>query len=384
MRKAFWAGACAVVGLLALDSLCWWGGVRFLEYRLASAALGEKTGQRSGCSVAFEKRERGGWPFHARLRLGSVQISCGAGLGLQPDAVLDNARLFYAAHEVSVEVAPWHPLIVRGTLAGGQSVAALLEEPARQTAHRALLFRLEGAPVQVSLPLLAGQSGVLHFSADFVHLLPQRGVAEAHPVTAQGLSGRLVWNSQADAQASAVALSLTARRAVTAPWAESVEDVQGALSIPGPASRISALWVQGEPSRSAQPLSPAREPESMDLLVQHLSGRWRGLGVSWSGRLVMAPGALPLGETWLTLSGWRPFLACLQQDKTLRPEQTVLLSRLTDQLDQRTGGTEGPLSVPLQVRDGAVQLGGVPLLSVIATLHTLSLTAGVASGPSGP
>lgn len=93
----------------------------------------------------------------------------------------------------------------------------------------------------------------------------------------------------------------------------------------------------------------------------------------------MAPGGTPLGETWLTLSNWRPFLARLQQDKTLSPAQTVLLSRLTDQLEQRTGGTEGPLSVPLQVRDGAVQLGGVPLLSVLATLHSVSL-----SGASAP
>ncbi|MFT9019130.1 DUF2125 domain-containing protein, partial [Acetobacter malorum] len=93
-----------------------------------------------------------------------------------------------------------------------------------------------------------------------------------------------------------------------------------------------------------------------------------------SGRLVMAPGGAPLGETWLTLSNWRPFLARLEQDKTLSPAQTALLSKLTAQLEQRTGGTEGPLSVPLQVRDGAAQIGGMPLLSVLATLHGVSLS----------
>lgn len=90
----------------------------------------------------------------------------------------------------------------------------------------------------------------------------------------------------------------------------------------------------------------------------------------------MAPGGAPLGETWLTLSDWRPFLARLQQDKTLSPAQMALLSRLTDQLEARTGGTEAPLSVPLQVRDGAVQFAGVPLLSVLATLHGASLSGG--------
>lgn len=235
-----------------------------------------------------------------------------------------------------------------------------------------------------------GPTGAVQFSTDFIHSLPQRGRAEAHSVTARGVRGKLVWNSRANTQASAVGLSFTAQSAVVAPWADRVDEVRAAVSMPGPAVRLSALWAQegvalsapadGSATASMQGLSSSQSSVAdgasgyAEILVQHLAGRWRGLGFSWSGRLAMAPGGAPLGETWLTLSDWRPFLARLQEDKTLRPEQIVLLSRLTDQLEQRTGGTEGPLSVPLQVRDGAVQLAGVPLLSVLATLHGVSVS----------
>ncbi|OUJ07085.1 hypothetical protein HK23_10920 [Acetobacter malorum] len=397
-----------------LDSLLWWGGVQFLEHRLASAGGGASANggvaQSTGCPVAFQHKERGGWPFRAQVSLEGVQITCGASAG--------HTGLSYAVHHAVLDLAPWHPLTVQGTLDGGQALAVQAEQDAQGGKMPGyLLLKTDGAPVQVSLPLRVAEAGTVQFRTDFLHLVPQRGAAEAHPVTARGVSGKLVWNSHADAQASALALSFAAQRAVVAPWADGVDDVQGAVSIPGPTARLAALWSQDnsastkssasdagalggiegtDPATGSVHQEPAGAPDQgagdtrsssvsfpspsgvspgyADILMQHVGGRWRGLGISWSGRLVMAPGGAPLGETWLTLSNWRPFLTRLQQDKTLSPAQTVLLTRLTDQLEQHTGGTEGPLSVPLQVRDGAVQLAGVPLLSVLATLHGVSLS----------
>lgn len=385
MRKSLGLLACAGAGALVLDSLLWWGGVQFLEHRLASAGGGASASanggvaQSTGCPVAFQHKERGGWPFRAQVSLEGVQITCGASAG--------HTGLSYAVHHAVLDLAPWHPLTVRGTLDGGQALAVQAEQDAQGGKMPGyLLLKTDGAPVQVSLPLRAAEAGTIQFRTDFLHLVPQRGAAEAHPVTARGVSGKLVWNSHADAQASALALSFAAQRAVVAPWADGVDAVQGAVSIPGPTARLAALWSQDDSastkssasdaqSFSVSPPSPSgASPGYAEILVQHVGGRWRGLGISWSGRLVMTPGGAPLGETWLTLSNWRPFLARLQQDKTLSPAQTVLLSRLTDQLEQHTGGTEGPLSVPLQMRDGAVQLAGVPLLSVLATLHGVSVS----------
>nr|WP_303622903.1 DUF2125 domain-containing protein [Acetobacter persici] len=341
-----------------------------------------------GCLVVSQTRKYAGWPFRARVVLEAVRVTCARASG--------GAGLSYAVRHASLELALWHPLTVQGTLEGGQAFASLPAQGSGMARQGALLLRTDGAPIRISLPLRAAQAGVVRFSTDFLHLVPQRGAAEAHPVTARGVSGTLVWNSHAKVQASALALSFTAQRAVVAPWAESVDAVQGAVAIPGPADRLAALWTIADATPSApsapsassgsfasdadlqlQPgdASQSAEPAGYtEILVQHLAGRWRGLGVSWSGRLVMVPGGAPLGETWLTLSDWRPFLQHLQQDKTLSPAQMVLLSRLTDQLEARTGGTEGPLSVPLQVRDGAVQFAGVPLLSVLATLHGASLS----------
>lgn len=380
MRKSLGLLACAGAGALVLDSLLWWGGVQFLEHRLASAGGGASAkggvAQSTGCPVAFQHKERGGWPLRAQVSLEGVQITCGASAG--------HTGVSYAMHHAVLDLAPWHPLTVQGTLDGGQALAVQAEQDGKMPGY--LLLKTDGAPVHVSLPLRVAEAGTVQFRTDFLHLVPQRGAAEAHPVTARGVSGKLVWNSHADAQASALALSFAAQRAVVAPWADGVDAVQGAVSIPGPTARLAALWSQDNSastkssasdakSSSVSPPSPSgASPGYADILVQHVGGRWRGLGISWSGRLVMAPGGAPLGETWLTLSNWRPFLARLQQDKALSPAQTVLLSRLTDQLEQHTGGTEGPLSVPLQVREGAVQLAGVPLLSVLATLHGVSVS----------
>lgn len=383
MRKSLGLLACAGAGALVLDSLLWWGGVQFLEHRLVSAGGGASANggvaQSIGCPVAFQHKERGGWPFRAQVSLEGVQITCGASAG--------HTGVSYAMHHAVLDLAPWHPLTVRGTLDGGQALAVQAEQDAQGAKMPGyLLLKTDGVPVQVSLPLRAAEAGTVQFRTDFLHLVPQRGAAEAHPVTARGVSGKLVWNSHADAQASALALSFAAQRAVVAPWADGVDDVQGAVSIPGPTARLAALWSQdnsastkssasdAQSSSVSSPSPSGASPGYAEILVQHVGGRWRGLGISWSGRLVMAPGGAPLGETWLTLSNWRPFLARLQQDKTLSPAQTVLLTRLTDQLEQHTGGTEGPLSVPLQVRDGAVQLAGVPLLSVLATLHGVSVS----------
>ncbi|GAN68049.1 DUF2125 domain-containing protein [Acetobacter orleanensis] len=402
MRKAAFLLTCGAVSVLALQTVVWWGGVLFLEHRLANANIdthasaqamtpagldvhtggGPDAAQSTRCSLVFQNRVRGGWPFRARVMLDGVQISCGG--------TADRAGLSYAVRHAVLELVPWHPLTVQGTLEGGQAFAVMQQDSAGHGAQGGVLLRVEGAPVRIALPLRVGPVGAVQFSTDFIHLLPQRGTAEAHPVTARGVRGKLVWNSQANTQASAVGLSFTAQSAVVAPWADRVDDVRGAVSMPGPAVRLSALWApegagllasaDGSATPSAQGLPSLQSSVAngasgyAEILVQHLAGRWRGLGFSWSGRLVMAPGGAPLGETWLTLSDWRPFLAHLQQDKTLRPEQTVLLSRLTDQLEQRTGGIEGPLSVPLQVRDGAVQLAGVPLLSVLATLRGVSVS----------
>lgn len=391
MRKSLGLLACAGAGALVLDSLLWWGSVQFLEHRLASASASASANananasanggvaQSVGCPVTFQHKERGGWPLRAQVSLEGVQITCGASAG--------HTGLSYAVRHAVLDLAPWHPLTVQGTLDGGQALAVQAEQDAlggKMPGY--LLLKTDGAPVQVSLPLRVAEAGTLQFRTDFLHLVPQRGVAEAHPVTARGVSGKLVWNSHADAQASALALSFAAQRAVVAPWADGVDAVQGAVSIPGPTARLAALWSQDDSASTKSSASDAQSssvsspspsgasPGYAEILVQHVGGRWRGLGISWSGRLVMAPGGAPLGETWLTLSNWRPFLARLQQDKTLSPAQTVLLTRLTDQLEQHTGGTEGPLSVPLQVRDGAVQLAGVPLLSVLATLHGVSVS----------
>nr|WP_242007157.1 DUF2125 domain-containing protein [Acetobacter farinalis] len=338
-----------------------------------------------------------------------VQVVCGVSAG--------PVGFSYGVPHVTLELALWHPLTMLARLEGPQGLA--LSGGGIKGAGR-LVLRTEGAASVLALPLRRVQAGRLAFHSAFLRLVPLEGAAQAHPVTLRDVAGTLVWNRQADAQASAVGLSFTAGAAVVAPWAERVEAVRGAVSLPGPMARLSALWPQAESGRREETQNPVQnEPrthaqddgqnqeagdsqghgqglagisggeaeghpaapaEYAEILVQHLAGRWRGLGFSWSGRLVKAPGSAALGETWLTLNDWRAFLARLQQDKTLTPAQTELLAKLTDQLEQRTGGMDAPLSVPVQVRQGAAQLGGVPILSLLATLHGVAAQGQALSG----
>lgn len=101
-------------------------------------------------------------------------------------------------------------------------------------------------------------------------------------------------------------------------------------------------------------------PFEPNLLVQHVAAQWRGLKAVWSAKLVLPAEGGAAGESWLTLTNWRLLVNDLTEHRILSPQQAAFLNRVSDHVEQKQGTPDGPLMVPLPVREGQVQLGVFP------------------------
>ncbi|MGV4876390.1 hypothetical protein [Acetobacter indonesiensis] len=358
---------------MILDTACWWGGVRYLDARLA------KVEAETGCQISSQHHHKDGWPIAARLTLLAPVMICPAG---------SNSRVVFASDRMRVEGVPWAPASVRLWLEGSQSIG----QTAADNTFR-LLAKRDGAPFGLFLPLRSqnGQ-GVVKFQSAFAHFQAQLGIASRYPITVKNLAGRVVWNRRATDQASALAVSVSTDQASAlavsvstdqarvAPLADSVSQVSVVISVPGPFPKANVMALLGAvllPDLAhnegvADDQSDAVTQKHVNppsILVQRLAARWRGVDFSWSARLLAAQTGLT-GESWLTLTNWRTLLKTLADDKTLTPQQTVFLNRLSDELSQRFSQFDAPIAFPLPVRNGSIMLGGVSGTALLGVLRS--------------
>ncbi|MFT9025461.1 hypothetical protein [Acetobacter indonesiensis] len=346
---------------MILDTACWWGGVWYLEVRLA------KVEAETGCQISSQHHHKGGWPIAARLTLLAPVMICPVG---------SNSRVVFASDRMRVEGVPWAPVSVRLWLEGSQSIG----QTAADNTFR-LLAKRDGAPFGLFLPLRSqnGQ-GVVKFQSAFAHFQTQLGIASRYPVTVKNLAGRVVWNRRATDQASALAVSASADQARVAPMADSLSQVSVVVSVPGPFPKANVMALLGavllpdlvHNAGVADDQADAVTQKQINppsVLVQRLAARWRGIDFSWSARLLAAQTGLT-GESWLTLTNWRTLLKTLADDKTLTPQQTVFLNRLSDELSQRFSQFDAPIAFPLPVRNGSIMLGGVSGTALLGVLRS--------------
>ena len=211
----------------------------------------------------------------------------------------------------------------------------------------------DGAALQFFVPLW--QKGTRHtvtFWSAFQHISLPNGQWAGQGGTVQQVRGKLVWNTQASAQDSAVGLALSAQNAAFSFWKESVADVSFVAAIPGPFTAHRGFWQQGAPL----PPEP-RLFSTPDVVVQTLSGVWHGVRVGWSARLWVLPPADVEGESWVTLPGWPAVLAALRAEHTLTPQQQEALLKFQNTLAQQHRVPQGPFTLPLAVRGGQVHFG---------------------------
>lgn len=346
---------------MILDTACWWGGVQYLDARLA------KVETETGCQISSQHHHKGGWPIAARLTLLAPVMICPVG---------SNSRVVFGSDRMRVEGVPWAPASVRLWLEGSQSIG----QTAPDNTFR-LLAKRDGAPFGLFLPLRSqnGQ-GVVKFQSAFAHFQAQLGIASRYPVTVKNLTGRVVWNRRATDQASALAVSVSTDQARVAPLADSVSQVSVVISVPGPFPKANVMALLGavllpdlahneDVADDQSDAVTQKQVTPPSILVQKLAARWRGVDFSWSARLLAAQTGLT-GESWLTLTSWRTLLKTLADDKTLTPQQTVFLNRLSDELSQRFSQFDGPLAFPLPVRNGSIMLGGVSGTALLGGLRS--------------
>ncbi|MCP1196160.1 DUF2125 domain-containing protein [Acetobacter senegalensis] len=373
-RRVLQAGAAGLAGLMLLETALWWGGVTYLKHRVAALH------SRTGCSLVSQRQHAAGWPFSARLRLEPVRVQC---------ELPSSETVVGTIGSVSVELAPWHPASVHVRLEGGEvwgmvtppETASPLNPEERKTPIQPavrVVARRDGAPLRLSFPLRYRQRGRLDFQTDFTRLVGETGHMMEHSVTARGVAGYVVWNTEASPQSSALAVSLQARQAVVAPWPDMLNAVDIAVAVPGPAKNVGLFWqalagtvarppsslVAEVPSKVGGPL-----PFEPNLLVQHVAAQWRGLKAVWSAKLVLPAEGGAAGESWLTLTNWRLLVNDLTEHRILSPQQAAFLNRVSDHVEQKQGTPDGPLMVPLPVREGQVQLGGISVDMLFGLAH---------------
>lgn len=339
--------ACGLVGVgatvcLALSGVALWY-LQTAETRFKAA---------TGCVLKAESAHLSvGWAAYRR-EFNAVVIKCPYGQGAGPGQGVGGAFVGYS-RTARIELAVWHPFSVQISLAGGQKLGGA-QQPA------VFFAQASGAALQVSVPLWQKGAGhAVTFWSDFQRVSIPNGLWAGYGATVQQVRGKLVWNTQATAQESVVGVAFTARNAALSVWKDNVADVSFAAAIPGPVMAHQAVWQAWQasmPTHAVLPLPPA-DFLTPDIVVQTLSGVWRGMRVGWSARLWVLPPADIEGESWVTLPSWPALLDALRAKHTLTPQQQEALLKFENSLAQQHGAPQGPFTLPLAVRGGQVRLG---------------------------
>ncbi|MBO1323782.1 DUF2125 domain-containing protein [Acetobacter sp. TBRC 12305] len=363
-RTARWV---VVLGVVAMTGLV---GANALFDRLATTRL-ERLATRppAGCRLTHDGSTILRGMGRVRLVLDHPALSC-ALLAGQDRA----GKLIYAASRAELTLSPWAPSGVALRVYGMQILQSGPPQPnAFQSgpppALRSLL-RLEGEPIDVVLPHLTTGAGQGVVQAAFVHVLP-------FGVILRGLDGHVLWNTDATPQASAVGLALSARQVIIPagqmPSGQvAFEHVQAAFSMPGPFVVPQAPNAGEERPPIAQSGRPLVWPP---LLVQHLSGQWRGVPLALTGHFLGGDVAAPTGDFWLTLRDWKPLAHLLRQQSVVPEPQMDRFEGALDRLASQSGMKAGAVTVPLMLRAGEVRLGTLPLDAVLPALRAASNAA---------
>ncbi|MFT9400522.1 MAG: DUF2125 domain-containing protein [Acetobacter sp.] len=312
MPRRLW---CAVTGSLLLYA-AWWGSAAVYASHLSASLQ-----VRSGCTLtsASQKWHYTLWAVR-QVYTGAV-LTCSAG-------AIPLSQISLAQGEA--ELAAWHPLSLHLQVMGGLALG---------TRNKTVLHA-GGAPFTVSLPLWSRSVGQkVGFWADFIKVSATEGRLAPYSLVLTHLAGTLRWNAQADAQASLLGVAITADQAALLPLSQSLSNVAVVVSVPGTVAERSVLWSHllsnaglddtGSPKQGAVLPDAQRAP---DVLVQSITGQWRGLHLAWSARLTFVPAYGLEGQSWLTVAHWQDFLQKLEQDKALPPEKIQYVEEIRKKL----------------------------------------------------
>ncbi|MFT8782407.1 DUF2125 domain-containing protein [Acetobacter syzygii] len=303
------------------------------------------------CQISYQSRQSAGSMWRAALVLQGVRVAC-------TPAMHDGTpahTIEYGANNILLEVVPWHPLQVHMRLNGPQSLTIPYAHNGEESRR---LFVLEGHPVEVFWPVRSLPAGRAAFSAPFAHL-------RASGVSMKNVQGEVLWNTQANFQASVLALSFSVEQMTVPSWPQHLENVKAAFSMPGPYERLRVLEQEEESGLAIWP----------ELLVQKASADWNGLKLGVTGHVRGGHATSITGDFWLTVRDWKPFVEQLQPERILPPLQAAAFKNTLEDMLSRGDRAGGKLVLSLSVRDGYVYMGAVPLEKILPVFQLVQPAA---------
>ena len=319
------------------------GGLGLLRWAAARQLEGVSSGNFGACQMVNVGHDVPHGLLNLTVVLDHVSLQCN---GARGGDWAGWSSLTYASSRVELGVRVWSPRAVSIRLHG-------LTASSGQAADKHEVLRVEGAPIDLRLACCTAETGLVRFQSPFVSLKPL-GISM---VDAQG---QFLWNTRASQQASAGGLLVYARQMGVPALGQGFERVRAAFSVPGPFSVLHTVsW--GAMGLAGWP----------DVLVQRFSADWNGLEVGVSGHLNTGGEGAATGDFWLTLRQWKPFVEQLRQHGVLSAAQVEAMETTFDRLASREGMSQGALILPIMVRDSKMQVGTLPVTTLLPVLHAM-------------
>ncbi len=335
LRAVVAAAMVMAAVLVGCDTVLWFRLERELDHRLDRFI---RTVRADGWHFSARAGGRGGWPLAATLVLRQPSLRYRAADHGDSDA------LAWSGEAVSLSVSAWRPARATILALGTQSLSVV------PNAGLPMPLRFWGARVALLLPGMAGPTDRITLEGEALHVaLPGAGPDDV--VEVAGATGQLRW--AVDRKAAVATLSLALRDlalpvALGQPEGRVVQRARLDASLDNMAA--------GPPSRWLQPGVVIRLGEaSLD---------WDGARAALSGRAVLSPDGTPSGTFSLSTDDAGRLVSKLRDVGLLSPGAAVAAQAVAGLVGDATPGSR--LRLPLQLRDGLLGLGDIPLLRIPA------------------
>ncbi len=329
--------------LVGLDTLAWFRLERSLDRRLDRFALAARA---AGWRFSAQAGERGGWPLAASLTLLRPSLR-GTGSPLPGD-------IAWSGDAVTLDLSPLHPGHATVLAQGTQSLSIAGESRMR------LLLRFWGSRIALQLPAdrQAPASGALRLDADALHVAAP-GAGPDDIALVAGLTARLRWQTAPGAAGVApdtAALSLLLRDvALPARLGAGGDRVLQK-------ARLEARLV-GRIPQQAMPLIDALDQWRQSggrLRIEEASVDWGRAAAAAGGEAALGADGTANGRFDLTVTDADEILRQLRDAGLIDPATMLAAGAVIGLI---AAGQDGPrVHLPLQLRDGTLRLGEIPLL----------------------
>ena len=320
--------------------------------------------QQSGCTLrATKQTSYPGIFFNPSVQLSGASERC------------SEKELFFAEN-VRLGFSPFHPFSAVLRLEGGEKLGLSL------SSKQSDVWQMAGAPVELLLPLrgvfpLSAQD--IAFSADFITLSSRQGVLAQHALSLRQVKGRMLINPKAEADKRIAGLHITAQKLNIAPGQHVLTNVSVVVTIPGPLSERRQSWQrllrstgdvaeQKEGNSGSEPVTAAQALP--DILIPQAEADWQGLHMTWAAKLFVLEHEGLSGDSWLTLTSFRPFFEQLRHDNIVPEQQQEIMTKLDAVLSRNEKTKPRSVTLFVPVRHSEIVFAGYSAGSLLSALHT--------------